>query len=135
MVALAYPMPDRPQVALPPLAPLRPPASDPVAVGVAGLRPVPYGRRRAVALLALTAIAVAGWLAVQALVAGAEGRAAPVVTTPPAVARAYVVQPGDTVWSIVRASGITGDPRPVVDRIEARLGSRPLQVGQQILVP
>jgi nucleoid-associated protein YgaU len=32
--------------------------------------------------------------------------------------RAYVVQPGDTLWSIAdRVTGSDGDPRPVVDAI------------------
>lgn len=34
----------------------------------------------------------------------------------PAASRVYVVQPGDTVWSIAaRIAGPAGDPRPLVD--------------------
>ncbi|MDQ1428152.1 MAG: LysM domain [Acidimicrobiaceae bacterium] len=55
---------------------------------------------------------------------------------PTAVApHAYVVQPGDTLWSIVRASGRRGDPRPEVDRLALQLQGRPLQVGQRLHLP
>ena len=50
-------------------------------------------------------------------------------------AHAYVVQPGDTLWSIVRASGRRGDPRPEVDRLALQLQGRPLQVGQRLRLP
>jgi hypothetical protein len=55
---------------------------------------------------------------------------------PTAVApHAYVVQPGDTLWSIVRTSGRRGDPRPEVDRLALQLQGRPLQVGQRLHLP
>jgi hypothetical protein len=47
----------------------------------------------------------------------------------------YVVQPGDTIWSIVQGSGHRGDPRPVVDRIALQLNGRALQPGQRLLIP
>jgi LysM repeat protein len=53
----------------------------------------------------------------------------------PAVAHLYVVKPGDTLWSIALASGAKGDIRPLVDRLSAEVQGRPLQPGQQILVP
>ena len=46
--------------------------------------------------------------------------AATAFSAQPAVARVWVVRPGDTLWSIVEASGVKGDPRPVVDRLAAR---------------
>jgi hypothetical protein len=65
--------------------------------------------------------------------AGPSGAA----STPPAAvaAHVYVVQPGDTLWSIVRRSGRRGDPRPEVDRLALQLQGRSLQVGQRLRLP
>lgn len=53
----------------------------------------------------------------------------------PAVARIWVVRPGDTLWSIALASGARGDIRPLVARLSAEVGGRPLQPGERIQVP
>jgi hypothetical protein len=53
----------------------------------------------------------------------------------PAAARVHIVQPGETIWSIVESSGVRGDPRPVVDRLESEVNHRPLQVGQRLILP
>ena len=53
----------------------------------------------------------------------------------PAVARIWIVHPGDTIWSIALASGAQGDIRPLVARLSAEVGGRPLQPGQRIRVP
>ena len=77
------------------------------------------------------ATATAAALAVTVLAGGA--RAGGSVET-----RSYVVQRGDTVWAIAeRLAGPTGDPRPVVDRIEAlnHLRGSALGTGQRILLP
>jgi hypothetical protein len=106
-----------------------------------------YRRRRAVALLVLVLVlvlllvAVAGGLVSRAALAGPGG--GPLATTgssgvgimEPAVAHIHVVRPGETLWSIVGASGTRGDPRPAVDRLAAQLGGRPLQVGQRLVLP
>jgi LysM repeat protein len=47
----------------------------------------------------------------------------------------YVVQPGDTLWSIARAAQVGEDLRPVVDRLAAEVGHRPLQPGQRLVLP
>jgi hypothetical protein len=52
-----------------------------------------------------------------------------------AAAQIHIVQPGETLWSIVRSSGVTGDPRPVVDRLESQLHHHPLQAGQRLVMP
>jgi LysM repeat protein len=52
-----------------------------------------------------------------------------------AAARIYVVQPGDTLWSIARVAGAHGDPRPIVDQLAAQVGDRQLQPGQQLVLP
>lgn len=102
-----------------------------------GLAPA-IRRRRAVVVLAVVTLVVAGlWYALGAR-AGAPlpgaGRAA-TISAFPVAARSWVVRPGDTVWSIVAASGYRGDPRPVVDRLSDQLGGRPLQPGQRLVLP
>lgn len=47
----------------------------------------------------------------------------------------HVVQPGDTLWSIARRAQASGDIRPLVDRLAAQTGGRPLQVGDRITLP
>lgn len=95
-------------------------------------------RRVAVGGLALVAL-VASWIAGgAALGAGGSG---PLTATgapsgsQPAAYRSWVVRPGDTLWSIAEASGAKGDIRPLVDRLSAEVGGRPLQVGQRIALP
>jgi nucleoid-associated protein YgaU len=48
----------------------------------------------------------------------------------------YVVRPGDTLWSIARRI-IDGDPRALVDAIQAANGADPgaLVPGQVLLIP
>src|SRR5215216_692372 len=48
----------------------------------------------------------------------------------------YVVQPGDTLWSIARRVAPGRDPRPVVDGlIEANDVRGGLQIGQELSIP
>jgi len=47
----------------------------------------------------------------------------------------YVVQPGDTLWTLARRAHPTGDLRPVVGRLTAALGGRALRPGQRIVLP
>ncbi|HEY1330697.1 MAG TPA: LysM peptidoglycan-binding domain-containing protein [Actinomycetota bacterium] len=52
--------------------------------------------------------------------------------------QAYVVRPGDTVWSIAeRASGPGADPRPLVDELISvnHLNGGEVQPGERLLVP
>ena len=53
----------------------------------------------------------------------------------PLAPRVWVVHPGDTLWSIALASGGRGDIRPLVARLSAEVGGRPLQPGERIRVP
>jgi Tfp pilus assembly protein FimV len=56
---------------------------------------------------------------------GASGQSVP--------ARAvYVVQPGDTIWSIAHALDPAGDSRATVDRIVALNGGAALEPGQRL---
>ena len=47
----------------------------------------------------------------------------------------YVVQPGDTLWSIAQRLDPTGDPRVVVAQLETQVGSDTLQPGERIRLP
>jgi LysM repeat protein len=108
-----------------------------------------YRRRRlfAVVLLACVALAVAGVafaltsgdtapLSVSAGAApGALGHDSAADgaghATPPS-GSFYVVQPGDTLWSIARELTPTGDIRAEVDRLQDLNGTAALQVGQRL---
>jgi hypothetical protein len=97
-------------------------------------------RRTAVALL------VAGVVTVLCLpVSAVAGRAA---STPSAGAAAgaaasatqagtstYVVQPGDTLWSVAERIDHGGDPRALVAALENRLGTATVHAGERIQVP
>ncbi len=48
---------------------------------------------------------------------------------------AYVVQSGDTLWSIVTRLDPSSDPRPLVAELTARLHGAEIQVGERIVVP
>lgn len=95
------------------------------------------GRRSGVGaagVLALAVLALA--LLLSSGVSGAIG-ADPLTgsDTPGAPSARYVVQPGDTVWSIATELAEGGDVRPVVDAIVEIRGSAPLQPGETILLP
>lgn len=108
-----------------------------------------YWRRRALIAAAAAVLAVAAVPAVRAL--GRVGwwsvvtsGGAPAVTTtataPALPARApggpapvvYVVEPGDTLWSIARRIDPHGDPRPIVERLVERSGGAALRPGQRV---
>jgi hypothetical protein len=95
-----------------------------------------YRRRRVAVALVLAAgvlmLALLGhWLGGGPLTAP-EPRPTPPV---PVVASVYIVQPGDTLWTLARRSQPTGDLRPLVDRLAAAQRHRPLRAGQRIILP
>jgi hypothetical protein len=89
----------------------------------------------------LTAIALVVGLVVvlrPLLLPGGDPLVVPGRATPAAAAggtRLYVVQPGDTLWSIARQLHPQDDPRPVVDRLASQLHGGSLQVGQRLVLP
>ena len=102
-------------------------------------------RRLAVLAAALSLVAVPVLIATQGTSPHTEvdlaPASAPVVQDPAAYGAAgqsvppravYVVQPGDTVWSIARELDPSGDPRAMVDRIVDLNGSAALQPGQRL---
>jgi Tfp pilus assembly protein FimV len=60
---------------------------------------------------------------------GGDGAELPVAT------RAYVVQPGDTLWGIARALQPQGDLRPLVTQLARARHGVPLRVGERITLP
>jgi Tfp pilus assembly protein FimV len=92
-------------------------------------RPTREVNRMRARVLAI-ALVVAGSLVVVPGLARGDGpdRPAPRVT--------YVVEPGDTLWSIARRVAPGRDPRPVVDGlIEANDVRGGLQAGQELSIP
>jgi len=92
-------------------------------------RPTREVNRMRARVLAIVLV-VAGSLVVVPGLARGDGpdRPAPRVT--------YVVEPGDTLWSIARRVAPGRDPRPVVDGlIEANDVRGGLQIGQELSIP
>jgi LysM repeat protein len=89
----------------------------------------------------LVVIALAVGLAVLLrpfLLPGGDPLVVPGRATPAAAAggmRVYVVQPGDTLWSIARQLHPQDDPRPVVDQLANQIHGGSLQVGQHLVLP
>ena len=103
-----------------------------------------YRRRRLTVLVAVAVLVTVLVVTVRVLATGLGGGPNPApeasVSAVPAAAvsvadgTAYIVQPGDTVWSIARRVKPEGDLRPLVDRIVARLGTTALRPGQTLYV-
>ena len=97
-------------------------------------------RRRAATLVVAACMAVVALTGITALATGGPAPTtapASVPAAPAAVATApaggvWVVQPGDSLWSIAAAVAPGADLRPVVDELAQRTGGGNLQPGQRI---
>jgi nucleoid-associated protein YgaU len=103
------------------------------------LTQVVYRRRRVGAALVLVSLVLVAYLAVAGLRATMSAASAPSAVSGSAAAagagsRVYVVQPGDTLWTIARSLHPHGDIRPVVDALERRAGGADLVPGQRVRV-
>ena len=90
-----------------------------------------YRRRRLVVAAGIVGVV----LAVRVLLGAFGGGplAAPPSAPPVLVGQtSYIVQPGDSLWTIARALQPTGDVRPLVDQLGARRHGTPLRVGERI---
>jgi hypothetical protein len=102
-----------------------------------------FRRRRLVALVVAVALIAGLAMAVQAI-AQATSTVGPSAPEPlesegagpprPVEGEVYVVQPGDTLWSIAAALAPESDPRPVVDVLRVANGGSELQVGDRLTV-
>jgi hypothetical protein len=92
-------------------------------------RPTREVNRMRARVLAIVLVVAASLLVVPGLARGdGPDRPAPRVS--------YVVEPGDTLWSIARRVAPGRDPRPVVDGlIEANDVRGGLQAGQELSIP
>lgn len=91
-------------------------------------------RRRRLTVLIATAVLVIGvGAAAEALATdGQPPSQVPVQPVSSTEEGVYVVQPGDTLWSIARRLAPDADPRPLVEELRSRRGSVELQVGDRI---
>ena len=95
---------------------------------------VVYRRRRlavVAAALALVPVAHAGL----GILGGGPLTASGEPPAVPAASHVYVVQPGDTLWSIAHRLDPTGDERPLVAQLAAEVGSAGLRAGQALQLP
>jgi nucleoid-associated protein YgaU len=100
-----------------------------------------YLRRRVLAVMGLVVVLVVFGFAVvgaRSIVAadgidpGPPPASAATAAAPPAAAEAYLVRPGDTLWSIAAQLGTDGDVRSLVDELANRAGGPLLRAGQRI---
>lgn len=92
-------------------------------------------RRRRLALLLATIAVVLGGLGVVRLFTGGTFGTAPAESRPAPIEEAvYVVQPGDTLWSIAERAADGGDPRPIVAALRESHGDAGLDVGDRLVI-
>ncbi len=99
-----------------------------------------YRRRRLVALAAAVVLAACVALAGRAVIPATGGGPFPAPGSSPvsglsaAGQQAYVIQPGDTIWSVARRIQPAGDIRPLVDELVDRNGGAALRPGQVLVL-
>lgn len=87
-----------------------------------------YWRRRAAVVLGALLVVLMAGQAGAAL--GSSPLAAP--GRPPSVVR-YVVQPGDSLWTVAGHVAPDEDPRPVMDALAEARHDAPLEVGETVV--
>ena len=120
----ALPDDDRPGLA-------RPPRQSADVVSLPGRVPTEVRRRR-------TLLVVMGvMLGVLALpLSGTGGHSHPIGSAQPdAGPITYVVQPGDSLWSIAQRVDPSGDPRPLMTRLASQIGSDTVVPGERVVLP
>jgi hypothetical protein len=93
-------------------------------------------RRRRLAAIALVALLTFAGVTVGRLLWSAAVGSSPAepIGATPITGDVYVVQPGDTLWSVAERIAPGEDPRPVVDALEAANGDVDLEPGDRLVV-
>ena len=91
--------------------------------------------RRGRILLGLLAIGVLSLLVVPMATSGVSPSASATGASIPVANSPYVVQVGDTMWSIAQRLQPGGDPRPLVAKMAQEVGSYNLYPGEQLKLP
>ncbi len=96
-------------------------------------------RRRLAVLVVAVALVAATVIGVRAIGGSAQvdGTARPEVVElqpVPVADQRYIVQPGDTLWSIATEVAPDDDPRAVVDALREANGGPALQVGDELIL-
>jgi hypothetical protein len=91
-------------------------------------------RRRLALLLATIAVVLGGFGVVQLFTGGSLGTAPSPSRPAPIDEAVYVVQPGDTLWSIAERVADGGDPRPIVATLRESHGDAGLDVGDRLVI-
>ena len=149
MAAVTLPRVAVPRVPVPRLAPprVRPPRVAPrpgtrtnppvrpVSARPSRTRPsaATFRRRRLAVLVGTVALVPAAHLCAALL--GGGPLTAPGEPMRAVAAHVYVVQPGDTLWSIAEQVEPGRDPRPLVQTLSAQLGGAGLEPGQSLQLP
>ena len=92
-----------------------------------------YAIRRVIAGIVLSIIGALVWT-VLAHVAGLNNDIVGADISPNAPQEIYVVQSGDTLWSIAMTFDTDGDPRDTVDRLAELNGGSNLYIGQRLVL-
>jgi hypothetical protein len=93
-------------------------------------------RRRRLAAIGLAAVLTLGGVTVGRVVWSAAVGTSPAqpIDARPITGDVYVVQPGDTLWSIAQRIAPGEDPRPVVAALKAGNGDVDLEPGDRLVV-
>ena len=92
-----------------------------------------YGIRRVLAGVTLVILGALMWT-VLGHVAGLDNETVGADISPDAPQEIYIVQSGDTLWSIAMAIDGDGDPRNTVDRLAEMNGGSSLYIGQRLIL-
>lgn len=107
----------------------------PYLVAPPGPTAATFWRRRVAALVLLAASTIAAVHVLSWFGDVPLNVAEPASAPRPVSDATYVVQPGDTLWSIARSVQPTGEVRPLVDRLASQVGGRPLRAGDRLVLP
>jgi hypothetical protein len=91
-------------------------------------------RRRLVVLVLVVVAAAVAFSLTKAVVTAGSSRIIDESPASPITDAVYVVQPGDTLWSIAQRLAPDADPRPLVEELRDLNGGSKLEVGTRLAV-